>query len=173
MMATILLWQMKMAASRSYRELNALELLDWFQALHPDAFISKGRDSHLLSRFLKDSGVAPTLVLEGMVYGYGCRSIPIFLNSSDDWLMDDALQQEAELVVFLSKDQIPPACYMTYRDLKDTGVESAEMEATWQEAKQQLEQIVNDATTATATVRDRSRIAQRYRLQHGAVRFGE
>ena len=163
---------MPASKSKTYRELNSVDLLTWFIELHPGAHISKGRDAHFLKRFLDETGILPTQILEGMSSGYGCRSIPIFLNCVDQWLMEDSMEQEASLAVFLSgKD--PPPCYYTYRDLKDSGIENAEMEQAWNRASKELEQYTDDACNTTATVGNRSRVTRSYRLKHGSVAFDQ
>lgn len=129
-----------MPASRSYRELTCIQLADWFAALNPDAFLVRGRDSHLLREFLNAQGCAVTQVLEGMLY-YPARTVPTFLADAGRWLLRDALQQEAELALFLT-DGDPPPCYHDYADLKDTGVASVQIEEAWQRAKQELKRWV-------------------------------
>lgn len=123
--------------------------MDWFQALHPDAFVNRGRDSHLLSMFMKDRGVSSSIVLEGMVFGYGCKSVAIFLNSADDWLLSDALKQEAELAIFLSAETPPPFFY-DYCDLTGSGIPSHQIEAARAKAQAELEVWVNEALDAPA-----------------------
>jgi len=152
--------------------MTASELVDWFIALHPGAYVMKGRDAALIRRFISDCGVLPTQMLECMVYGETLQSVPGLLACVNDWLLDDVLAQEAELAVFLSGDD-PPACYYVYRDLNDTGIESVQHDHLWNQAKLELEKYVDDALNRVARVHDRSRAASRYRLQHGAVAFGQ
>jgi len=132
----------------TWRELNAVELAEWYSAIHPDAYVVKGRDSHLLRRFLDEGEATPTQVLEGMLYRrYG--SVPIFLHESPSWLLDSVLVQEAELAVFLG-DGDPPRCYLDYRDLADTGVAHTAIAQTWDAARRELEAWVEATLTQPA-----------------------
>lgn len=137
-----------MTEKKSWRQLGCPALADWFVALNPDAFLVRGRDSHLLREFLNAQGCAVTQVLEGMLY-YPARTVPTFLADAERWLLRDALQQEAELALFLT-DGDPPPCYHDYADLKDTGVASVQIEEAWQRAKQELERWVAGVLDAPA-----------------------
>jgi len=132
-------------ATSSYRELTAPELVTWFARL-TGGYISKGRDAHLLSQYMKTHVVAPTQVLLGIFEfrkGDYTKDIPTFLRG--DWpLGDDLLMDEAELVLHLTS-QPPPHFYIIYCDLIDLDMLDADFEKAFQDAQRQLQAWVDEA----------------------------
>ncbi len=130
--------------ANSYRELNSPELVTWFQRL-TKGYIHKGRDPHMMSDYIKRTGVSPTQVLLGIFEfrnSESTKDIPTFLRG--DWpLGDDLLLDEAELVLHLT-GQPAPMFYITYCDLVDLDMASAQFERAFQEAKQKLQEWVDD-----------------------------
>src|SRR3990167_4107543 len=137
-------------ATSSYRELTAPELVTWFARL-TGGYISKGRDAHLLSQYMKTHVVAPTQVLLGIFEfrkGTHTKDISTFLRG--DWpLGDDLLMDEAELVLHLTQ-QPSPRFYITYCDLVDLDIPDATFEATFREAKEKLQAWVDEALSKPA-----------------------
>ena len=133
-----------MTQTHTYREQTAPELVSWFARL-VGGHIIKGRDDRLISQYMLNNNVTPTQMLLGMFEfrnSTDTQDIPTFLRG--DWPEgDDALYDEAELVLHLS-GQPTPHFMIIYADLIDLDMADAGFEKSFQDAKAQLQQWVDD-----------------------------
>lgn len=142
-----------------YRHLTALELLSFFVKI-TGGYIHKGRDARMLSYFMDAHNLGPTQILVAM-YDFKLNSatkdIPTFLRHVD--AETDLLEEEAELVLYLTGSTDEPRFLLEYLDLRDTGAADAVMEQRFEQARAQLKEFVDDALERPATLGSRVRAA--------------
>lgn len=138
--------------SNVYRELNAVELQEWWATLFGST-AGTFTERALIQRKL-DEGYLPVQILQGMLRFKRTEDVhPLvsrWLRDIDDWIYEDPMEAEAELVgLLMDSGYMPkedfPACWYIYLDnLLPGGAPSATVEAKFQQAKKELGEWLND-----------------------------
>lgn len=127
----------------TYRQLTAPELVNLFDKIC-GGYINKGRDSRMLAVLRDEKGLTPPQILLG-IYTWqalgGTKDIPSFIRAPHRWLIEDPLEAEAELCLYLGLNETHPLL-LSYLDFRDCEMLDARIEKLFQFAKASLEQFI-------------------------------